>query len=393
MADKVTETKVITPEVCPCCGKDLGGVAGRKKETRYVMEIPRVRPTVTAIVAEEKICPECGQRTVVEFPAEAGGSQQYGPNLKALIVLLSESGMVAMKRVSEILEAILGMKLSEGTIANTLSECAAKLRKPVWELKDAIKEAKVAHFDETGMRSEGKLKWLHTASTGLLTYLELKRKRGKEAMDEIGVLSDFKGLAMHDALASYWNYSCKHALCNAHLLRELDYLDENTGQEWPKEMMLLLLEIKRTVDDRREAGETLLPEAVLQKFANRYDCLVKDGLSLNPEQTERTGRRGRIKQTKTRLLLLRLKEHKDEYLRFATDFRAPFDNNQAERDFRMAKVKQKVSGCFRSENGGKNFATIFSFIQTIKKNGFTVFDELVNVFKGNYYFPFQLATE
>jgi transposase len=327
------------------------------------------------------------------FPEEAGASQQYGPNLKALIVLLSESGMVAMKRVAEILEAILGIRLSEGTIANTLKACAARLEAPVQAIKEAIKGAKAGHFDETGMRSEGKLKWLHTASTRLLTYLEMKAKRGKEAMNEIGILNDFKGIAMHDALASYWNYTCCHALCNAHLLRELDFLDETTGQEWPNEMILLLLEIKQAVDDRRRAKETFLPKAVLQKFTHRYDCLVQEGLSINPEQVKRRGSRGRVKQTKARLLLLRLKDHKEEYLRFAINFSAPFDNNQAERDFRMAKVKQKVSGCFRSENGGNSFAVIYSFIQTIKKHCFSVFDQLVKVFKGDYSFPFQLATE
>jgi transposase len=357
------------------------------------MEIPRIEAAVTAIIAEEKVCPECGRRTAGVFPADAGASQQYGPNLKALMVLLNESGMVAINRVAEIVKAILGIRLSEGTITNTIRECAAKLKEPVNEIKEAVMGAKVGYFDETGMRGEGKLKWLHTASTRLLTYLEMKSKRGKEAMNEIGILNDFKGIAMHDALASYWSYTCEHALCNAHLLRELAMLEETTGQQWVKEMILLLLEIKQTVDDRREAGDTFLPEACLRKFINRYDSLVEEGLCLNPEQTKRIERRGRIKQTKSRLLLLRLKEHKNEYLRFAYNFSAPFDNNQAERDFRMAKVKQKVSGCLRSENGGNFFAVIYSFIQTVRKHCLSVFDQLVKVFQGNYSFPFQLATE
>jgi len=153
------------------------------------------------------------------------------------------------------------------------------------------------------------------------------------------------------------------------------------------------LEIKNAVDARRLCEKAFLPKAELSKYIKRYGMLVEEGLNENPEQAKPEGRRGRAKQTKARLLLLRLHERKEECLRFATDFAAPFDNNQAERDFRMAKVKEKVSGCFRSDKGEKSFATIYSFIQTLKKNRISVFDELVKAFKGDYSFPFQLVTE
>ena len=235
--------------------------------------------------------------------------------------------------------------------------------------------------------------WLHTASTGTLTYLEIHKKRGTEAMDEIGILKDFKGTAVHDCLSSYWNYHCVHALCNTHLLRELAFIDERTGQSWAQEMIELLLEMKGAVDLRRMSNKAFLPKGELSKYIQRYTKIVEAGLIENPEQLKPEGRPGRAKQTKARLLLLRLHKRKEEYLRFANDFDCPFGNNQAERDFRMAKVKQKVSGCFRSDKGGKNFATIYSFIQTLKKNGVPVFGELVKVFKGDYSFPFQLRTE
>jgi transposase len=223
--------------------------------------------------------------------------------------------------------------------------------------------------------------------------MEMNKKRGHEGMDGIGILNDFKGTAVHDCLTSYWKYDCVHSLCNAHLLRELTFIDETTGQGWAKEMIELLLEIKNAVDMRRLDKKAFLPKGELSKYKKRYQKLVEEGLKINPEQPKPADRRGRAKQSKARLLLLRLQEHKDEYLRFAYDFNTPFDNNQAERDIRMAKVKQKVSGCFRSDKGEKSFATIYSFIQTLKKNGVTVFGELVKVFKGDYSFPFQLGTE
>jgi transposase len=393
MADIVTETKVITPEACPYCGEGLLNVIGSKTDTHYVMEMQPVEVTVTEYKKEEKKCPTCGMKISVEFPYEASAPQQYGPNLKAFIVLLCETGMVAINRLTEILEAVSGIKISSGTVVNAIEKCAESLKEPIKCIKEAVKEAKVGYFDETGMRSQGKLKWLHTASSGLLTYLEMNKKRGKEAMDEIGILNDFKGTAVHDCFSSYWKYDCTHSICNAHMLRELIFIEETTLQRWAKEMIGLLLEIKAAAEKMRMDGMKFMLKGELLKYIKRYDILVEEGLKRNPEQSKPEGRRGRAKQSKARLLLLRLNEHKEECLRFANDFNIPFTNNQAEQDIRMAKVKQKVSGCFRSDTGEKSFATIYSFIQTLKKNGVSVFGELVKVFKGNYSLPFQLVTE
>jgi transposase len=193
MADKVTETKVVTPENCPCCGKSLGNVRSRKTHRHYVTEIPPVTANVTEYISEEKQCPGCGTVTQAEFPYEAKSAQQYGPNLKAIIVLLAETGMVAMNRVVQILEAVTGIRVSEGTVANVIEQCGKNLEGPVGSIKEAVKRAKVGHFDETGMRSGGTLRWLHTVSTRLMTFLQMHHKRGKEAMDDIGILPDFKG--------------------------------------------------------------------------------------------------------------------------------------------------------------------------------------------------------
>jgi len=393
MADKVTETILITPDACPCCGENLENVTGHKTDTHYVMEMPPIAINVIEYINEEKTCPTCGKHITMEFPYEAKATQQYGPNLKAFIVLLAETGLVAMNRLAEILEAVSGIKISSGTVVNTIEKCAKSLEKPVKGIKEAIKAAEVGHFDETGMRSQGILKWLHTSSTVRLTYLEMNRKRGKEALDDIGILKDFKGTAVHDCYASYWNYNCVHSLCNAHLLRELIFIDETTGQKWAKEMINLVLEIKNAVETSRNYGMTFLLKDELTEYIKKYNKLVKEGLKENPEQSKPEGRRGRAKQTKARLLLLRLYEHKDKYLRFANDFNCPFTNNLAERDIRVAKIKQKVSGCFRSDKGEKSFATIYSLIQTLKKNGISVYEELVKLFKGDYSLPIQLVTE
>ena len=393
MADKVTETVLITPDACPCCGENLENVNGHKTDTHYVMEMPPIAINVTEYTTEEKTCPTCGKNISMEFPYEAKATQQYGPNFKAFIVLLAKTGMVAMNRLVEILEAVSGIRISSGTVVNTIDKCAKSLEKPVKDIKEAIKTAQVGHFDETGMRSQGILKWLHTSSTERLTYLEMHGKRGKEALDDIGILNDFKGTAVHDCYASYWNYDCVHSLCNAHLLRELTFIEETTDQRWAKEMIDLLFEIKTAVGNSHDYGMKFLLKGELTGYIKRYSKLVEKGLKDNPEQTKPEGRRGRAKQTKARLLLVRLDKHKAEYLRFANNFDCPFSNNLAERDIRVAKIKEKVSGCFRSDKGEKSFATIYSFIQTLKKNSISVYDELVKVFKGDYSFPFQLATE
>jgi transposase len=213
-------------------------------------------------------------------------------------------------------------------------------------------------------------------------------------MDDIGILPVFCGVAVHDCLKSYWAYVCLHAICNAHALRELVGIVENTGQGRAKGMIGLLVEMKDVVRKYRETGKKELSAYYRQKFSSIYDRLVRAGLRKNPAAEKEPGKRGRTKQSKGRLLAGRFKEYKEEYLRFSRDFEVPFDNNQAERDIRIAKVKQKVSGCFRSDGGAQAFAVIQTFIQTIHKHHLSIWDELVKVFQDNYSLPFEIiATE
>jgi transposase len=308
------------------------------------------------------------------------------------MIMLVQYGMVGMKRLKIIMESLFGVRVSEGTIAAAVEQCAKRLEEPVRVIKEAVKRSAVIHCDETGMRNQGALWWLHTASTALFTYLMIHKKRGNEAMDEMGILPEFKGFAVHDCLKSYWTYLCLHALCNAHLLRELTGIFENTKQEWAQKMIGLLLEMKKAVEKYRQSDKEELSLYYTQKFSQRYDLLVQEGMGQNQAAPKVAGKRGRTKQSKAWLLLDRLNTHKNDYLRFTADFSVPFDNNQAERDFRISKVKQKVSGCFRSDTGAQAFATVQSFIQTINKHHLSIWIELVKVFQGNYSLPLALNT-
>jgi transposase len=384
----------IKPETCPCCGNDLGGQEGKRVESRYEHEIPEVVVETTRYDVYERRCPCCGTVSRGELPERIRGTQQYGPRLRAYMVMLLQYGMVGMRRLKIILAALFGLRISEGTIASTMGRCAGRLGEAVGAIKGAVIRSPVVHFDETGMRNRGVLWWLHTASTGRFVYLQIHPKRGKEGMEANGILAVFRGVAVHDCLKSYWAYLCLHALCNAHLLRELVGIEENRGQGWAKGMIELLLEMKDVVRKYRESGKRGLSAYYIQKFSGVYDKLVRAGQRANPVAVKAEGKRGRTKQSKGRLPVDRLKEYKEEYLRFSRDFDVPFDNNQAERDFRIAKVKQKVSGGFRSDEGARAFAAIQTFIQTIHKHHLSIWGELVKVFQDDYSLPFELtATE
>jgi transposase len=389
---KIKETIKLEADCCPRCGGSLKGIAGEKVETRYVHEIPKVTVETVAWENHEKTCPACGTVCRGEFPGTVRGTQQYGPNLKGYIVMLAACGMVSMRRIRELLGSIFGARVSEGSIARVIAACGERVSGPVQAIKGAVLQAEVVHFDETGMRNRGVLWWLHTASTKMLTFLKIHRKRGNEGMEAGGVLPEFRGVAVHDFWKAYWLYQCAHGLCNAHMLRELTGVIERTGQAWAQGMIELLLEMKEAVRRYRGKGKEELSAYLRREYSARYDEKVREGLKKNPKAEKEAGKRGKAKQSKERLLAERLEMYKGEYLRFSHDFRVPFDNNQAERDFRISKVKQKISGGFRSDSGAEAFALIQSFIQTRHKHHVSIWEELVRVFQGPYSFPFDLIT-
>ena len=263
-------------------------------------------------------------------------------------------------------------------------------------MKAQVTQAEVAHFDESGLRVTGHLQWVHVASTDRLTYYAVHPKRGTLAMNAIGILPDFKGTAVHDALPSYFQYrDATHSLCNSHLLRELQFITERYPQAWASNLTTLLLDIKHAVDEAKQQAQTdLIPER-LQTFEDRYAALVTQGLEANPApaQTEPpVKRRGRVKQTPPKNLRDRLNAHPREVLAFMYDFKVPFDNNQAERDLRMVKLKQKVSGTFRTVAGAERFCQIRGDISTARKNGQRVSAALQAAWAGSPFIPAANST-
>jgi transposase len=296
-----------------------------------------------------------------------------------------------LERVCEMTEDLYGHRPSEGTVVSLCREAAES----VCSVQAAVhahlrQQESVGHFDETGVRIGGKLCWLHSASTDRLTYYAVHAHRGQKATDAIGVLPGMKGIAMHDGWPTYFRYTdIVHALCNGHHLRELTFVEEQYSQKWATEMKELLRKIKTEVEKRKEKGETLSAKQICER-ERRYDELIRKGLRANPYRKLPDGQkrgRGRIRQSPPRNLLIRLKKHKRAALLFMRDIRVPFDNNQAERDIRMTKVKQKISGGFRSLEGAEAFCLVRGYISTARKNGRRVLDILQAAFEGKPYLP------
>jgi transposase len=388
------------PEVCSHCHTSLGSVVAEIAETRQVMDVPKVKMFTTEHRVERKRCPCCHAAATAVFPRNVHSSVQYGVRLSSLAVYLNIYHLLPRERTVEVLEELCGVSLSNGTIENMLARAFAATEGTETAIKEHLIIGDALSADETGARMNGKTQWIHVAATDTLTHYHASIHRGKEAHAETGILPAFaaNGGVLHtDFYPSYHAYECRHAYCNAHLLRSLRFLGDVQGHLWAKELRTLLQGTLHQLKEYRYETQNalaVLSSEVFRGIAQRYDGLVEAALRLHPRATQRANgtTKGRIKQTEERLLLERFRDHKADILRFATDPCARFDNNLAERDLRMVKVQQKISGSFRSMDGAKVFCRLRGFCSTVRKNAANILDALVDAFNGyNFTFSVQMT--
>jgi transposase len=394
MVQQPDHTILLTPEQCQQCHQDLSQASLCRRERVQVFDLPSVHLQVTEYQVEVKRCPCCQAEMRAALPdGLTSASAQYGPNVKTLAVYLACLHLLPLARVCQILGDLFGTTFSQASVLAACQQSASAVSPVLQRIKMALHTSPVVHNDETGFRVEKKRWWLHVAATCWFTLYLAHPKRGKEATDAMGILPNFLGTSMHDSLSSYLQYACMHALCVVHYLRELTFVFERFEQRWAKEMKALLLEIKACVQRAREEGTTSLPEVVKQDFARRYAHLVQTGMAANPPPPKRPGKRGAPKKSDALNLLIRLHQYQDLILRFMHDFDVPFDNNQAESDLRMMKLRQKISGCFRTQDGAAIFCDLRSYLSTMQKQGVHLLTALRSAMVGSPLLPPLLAAE
>ena len=375
-----------TPTCCERCGRTLAGAVAVGVEARQVVDLPPLALFTTEHRAHTCVCPDCGHTTQATFPEGVWARVQYGPRLLGLGVYLSAYHLLPYARLRQLFCDLWGAPLSAGTLCAAVQTAHTRLTPVVATIKQAITRADVAHFDESGARIAGSLHWWHVASTARLTYYRFHRCRGQTGMDAAGILPHFRGRAVHDGWASYALYPCSHALCNAHHLRELTALFEQEGWLWARQMYDLLQEIYRAVQRARQQGRLRVHPLLEARFEARYRKVLTLGRAAHPPPQPPLGG-PRPKKSKAANLLERLERQMPAVLAFLYDFSVPFDNNQADRDIRMLKVKQKVSGCFRSAQGAQAFCTLRSYLSTLSKQGQPLWSALERVFRGTLLLP------
>jgi transposase len=388
--DQVIQHRPLHCEVCHC---SLSEETGELKEQRQIMDLPELRLQVTEHQIQAICCPECQHLTTARFPEGVNAPAQYGPRLQALAVYLSQYQLLPLERICELLTDLQLCQLSQGTVVNWIARASNTLQPCLQTLKELLVSSSLDHVDETGGRIKGLLHWFHVNATKWLTLYSWHRKRGKSAIDAIGILPEYEGRAIHDRLASYESYPCQHGLCGAHLLRDCLFVAEQEKQPWAQAMFDLLLRMTKATEQWRAQGAKALPKAERDSWVAQYFCVLSDGFAAHmacaPPQTSTLPKKtGRRKQDASKNLLDALLKRAEQVLAFLDDLSVPFTNNLAERDLRMIKLQQKISGTFRSEEGATAFCAIRSYLSTMRKQGRSMLEALAAVFEGS---PFPIA--
>jgi transposase len=368
------------PRECRGCHAPLDSARVVRHHRQQVWEVVPAKIKVTEHRLAVLRCQGCGRTTRGEFTGSVRSGVQYGPGVKARVLYLQQYQLLPYVRTSEAMRDLFGCRLSPGTVANIVRECSNALLETELKIKRSLRRSAVIHADETGLRVNKRLAYVHVASNAKLTHYAAAAHRGQTAMDEINVLPRYRGTCVHDGLLAYKYYTrCRHALCGVHLLRELTYFEELSEgtKAWAAPLKELLLEMKREAERVRVEGGKRIPEYQLQSLTASYDRLVAAGQKAQPPPDVP----GQVMK-QARNLLLRLERRRQEVLCFLTDFAVPFDNNQAERDLRMVKLQQKTSGCFRSEEGARRFCRIRSYVSTMRKQGKGVLPALAGACRG-----------
>jgi transposase len=384
--DEIVEHRFEQGAHCPRCGAELGeaisGALDRGHcECRQVFELPAIRVEVTEHRAEKRLCPECATVVSAPFPEGVKAPVQYGRRVQASALYLGGYQMIPYQRLGEIFSEFLHCPLSPGTLANFVKRGGQKAAEAMEPIREALVRSEVAHADETGCTLHGKSHWLHVFSSAKLTCFHIDAKRGAEAMERMGLLARFRGSLIHDFLGTYFVFKkCRHFLCNAHLQRELIYVYEEMDQPWAGDMIALLLEAKKLrVREKSlpEGARRVIGEKTRHRIWKRYSEIILEGLKENPEPPPPPeARRGRVKRGKPLNLLIRLEQRPEEIMGFFEYAHVPYDNNQAERDLRMMKVREKISGTFRSESHAKAFCDIRGIISTARKQSRAMLETL-----------------
>ena len=357
---------------CICCGNDLSqGV--ELYDLRQVFDIPTISIKVTEHRRAKKRCGYCGKQNMGSFPKELTQKAQYGSNLKSLCVYLQNYQMLPFARCAEFIYDLTGHQLSTASLSNFQKQCYAHLQNYEQQITKQLLQNTLLHADETGIRLNGKNTWIHVISNKTISFFAHHLKRGKKAMDAIGILEKYNGTLVHDRFSSYFSYQCEHSLCNALILRDLIYVEEAFEASWAKRIRELLVRAKK-----HKQKNPNLKASYYSRIYKEYVAIIRPIIKSYDKK---------FKKTDEQRLAFALEKHKDLFLKYIKQADIPFDNNQAERDLRMIKVKQKVSGCFRSQTHAQYFATIRGYIATVKKNKENVLEQIKQAFNKNYFLP------